>query len=104
MVRDALLRALRERGLEPREDWVSVRVVNAPWPRKRTYTAIIAYHPTRLALSKVLRRVTSSGKKEAVEVCVLNESEARQLCAGASVGAQPVNGAQMHERGLHRKV
>lgn len=75
-------RTERERGLEPREDWVSVRAVNAPWPRERTYSAIIAYHPIRLALSKVLRRVTSSGKKEAVEVWVLNESEARQLCEG----------------------
>jgi hypothetical protein len=83
MVREALLRALRERGLEPREGWVSVRVVNAPWPQERTYTAIIAYHPTRLALTRVLRRVTSSRKKEAVEVWVLNESETRQLCAGA---------------------
>ncbi len=75
--------------MEPREDWVSVRVVNAPWPRERTYTAIIAYHPTRLAVSNLLRRVTSSGKKAAVEVWVLNESEARQLCEGASNGAQP---------------
>ncbi len=89
ILREALLRALKASGLEPREDWVSVRVVNAPWPRERTHTAIIAYHPTRLALSKVLRRVTSSGKKEAVEVWVLNESEARQLCEGASNGAQP---------------
>jgi hypothetical protein len=76
------LRLLRERGLEPREGWVSVRVINAPWPRERTYTVVIAYHPARVALSGALRRTTSSAEKEAVGVWVLDEAEARQLCEG----------------------
>ena len=83
-VRDALLRALRERGLEPRDGWVSVRLVNAPWPRDRTYTVIITCHPARVALLEVLRRTTRNAETRAVGVWVLNESEARQLCAGAT--------------------
>jgi hypothetical protein len=86
IVQDALLRVLREHGFEPREGWVSVRLVNAPWPRERTYTVIIAYHPARLALLGVLRRTTRSAETQAVGVWVLNESEARHLCARASIG------------------
>ena len=86
IVQDALLRILREHGLEPREGRVSVRLVNAPWPRDRTYTVIIASHPARLALLGVLRRTTRTGETRAVGVWVLNESEARQLCAGGSIG------------------
>ena len=84
IVQHALLRVLREHGLEPREGWVSVRLVDAPWPREKTYTVIIASHPARLALLGVLRRTTRSAETRAVGVWVLNESEARQLCAGAS--------------------
>ena len=87
-VRSALLRVLRERGLEPRDGWVSVRVVTAQWPRERTYTVVIAYHPARVALADMLRRNADSAKKNAVGVWVLDESEARELCKGASDGAQ----------------
>ena len=86
-VRDALLRELRVRGLEPRDGGVSVRVVNAPWPRDRTYTVTIAHYPGRVALLEVLRRTTRSAETQAVGVWVLNESEARQLRDGASNGA-----------------
>ena len=79
-VRDALLRVLRERGLEPSDGWVSVRVVHAPWPRERTYTIVIAYQPARVALSDILRRNATSAEKYAVGVWVLDEPEARQLC------------------------
>jgi hypothetical protein len=85
IVQDALLRVLREHGLEPREGWVSVRLVNALWSRERTYTVIIASHPARLALLGVLRRTTRSAETRAVGVWVLNESEAHQLCAGAAI-------------------
>jgi hypothetical protein len=85
-VRNALLRVLRDRGLEPRDGWVSVRVVNAPWPRDRTYTVIIAYHPARVALLEVLQRATRNAETHAVGVWVLNESEARHLSNGLSRG------------------
>jgi hypothetical protein len=82
MVQDALLRLLREDGLEPREHWLSVRLVNDPWPLAGMYTVIIGYPAAKVALSRVLRRITRSDENEAVGVWVLNESEARQLCAG----------------------
>ena len=82
-VRDALLRALRVRGLEPQESWVSVRLAYAPWPRERAYTVVIAYQPARVPLARVLRRSTGSFEREPVGVWVLDEAEARQLCEGA---------------------
>jgi len=82
-VRDALPRVLRDRGLEPRDGWVSVRLVNAPWPRDRTYTVIIAYHPARVALLEVLRRATRNAETQGVGVWVLNESKARHVSNGA---------------------
>jgi hypothetical protein len=86
-VREVLLRALRASGLDPLDGWVSVRAVNSPWPLQRSYTVVIAYQPARAALAGMLRRNTSGAEKEAVGVWVLNESEARQLCGGASDGA-----------------
>ena len=92
MVRDALLRVIGERGLQAREDEVSIRLVNAPWPRQRTYTVIIAYRLAARALTGVLRRSASSVEKESVEVWVLSESEARQLCASQSIDASHPDG------------
>jgi hypothetical protein len=80
IVRDALLRLLKERGLEPREDWVSVRVVKDPWPRAGIYAVIFAYQAAEAALSGVL--CASSAEKEADGVWVLNESEAHHLLRG----------------------
>ena len=82
---DALVRVLRERGLEARDSWVSVRVVNAPWPRERTYTVVIAYPPARVALASALQRPIqpNAEKKNLVEVWVLDEPQARQICEGA---------------------
>jgi hypothetical protein len=88
MVKDALLRALRQGGLEPGESWVSVQRVSEPWPWAGMYTVRISYQGAWAALSAVLRRIIRSGEKEVVGVWVLNESEARQLCAGAFSGAQ----------------
>lgn len=78
-LRDALLRILRQRGLEPRDSWVSVRLVRGS-PRLRTYMVIIGYEPARGLLAQVLRRTTGSAERAPVGVWVLDESEARQLC------------------------
>jgi hypothetical protein len=83
-VRDALLRVLRARGLEPQASWVAVRVADAPFSPERTYAVVIAYQPARAALSSVLRRRTSVAEKYAVGVWMLDESEARELCDGDS--------------------
>jgi hypothetical protein len=72
---------LSERGLEPRDAWLSVRLVK--WPRERMYTVIIAYQPARVVLAGLLGRDMGSVKRNAVGVWVLDESEARDLCDGA---------------------
>jgi len=80
MVRDGLLHALRVRGLEPQDSWLSVRLAYAPWPRERMYTVIIAYPAARVPLAQVLRRTTGTAEKRSVGVLVLDEAEARDLC------------------------
>jgi len=82
-VRRALLRALRVRGLEPQDSWVSIRVAHPPFSAGRTYTVVIAYQPARVALAGLLRRTTSTVEQYEVGVWVLDESEARELCDGA---------------------
>ena len=79
-VRDALLRVLRELGLDPKDDWISVRVVNAAWSKERTYSVVIAYEPARAALGGVLPRCVGNAEKYAVGVWVLDQSDARALC------------------------
>ena len=84
-LRDALLRALRDRGLEPQDDWVTVRMVR--WPRERLYTVIITHQPARVALSEVLPHYGSSARENAVVgIWVLDESQARALCEGTWQG------------------
>ena len=85
-VREALLRELRERGLEPQHSWVSVRVAHAPRAPEPRYTVIIAYQPARDALAQVLGCTTGNTEKRLVGVWVLDESEARGLCELASNG------------------
>ena len=78
-VRDALLRVLTGRGLEPKEDWVTVHIVHE---QERTHTFVIAREPARAALYEILRRNATSMEDFLVGVWVLDESEARQLCEG----------------------
>jgi hypothetical protein len=82
-VREALLRELRERGLEPQHSWVSVRVAHAPRVPESRYTVIIPNQPARDVLAQVLGGTTGNTDKRLVGVWVLDESEARQLCVGA---------------------
>jgi hypothetical protein len=82
-VRKVLLSALSKRGLNPQAGWVSVRLVN--WPRDPLYTVLVAYEPARLALAGVLKGYhSSSTQNDALGFWVLDESEARSLCEGAS--------------------
>jgi hypothetical protein len=53
---------------------------------------IIAYQLAARALTGVLRRSASSVEKDSVEVWVLSESEARQLCASQSIDASHPDG------------
>jgi len=73
---------LRDRGLEPRDGWLAVRLVK--WPRERMYTVIIAYEPARVALAGLLRRDVASARKNGVGIWVLDESEVRSLCDRAN--------------------
>jgi hypothetical protein len=91
-VREALLRELRERGLEPQQSWVSVRVAKAPRVPEPRYTVIIAYQPARDALAQALGCTTGNTEKRLAGVWVLDESEARELCEGASNDAQSRSG------------
>jgi len=84
IVRDVLLRALRELGLEPQDSWVAVRVARAGWTPGQTYTVVIAYEAARVGLSGLLRGSASTAENHAVGVWVLNEAEARELCDGRS--------------------
>jgi len=80
-VRDALLRVLKRRGLEPKEDWVTVHIVHE---QQRTYTFVIAREPARAALSDILRRYGTSMEDFLVGVWFLDESLAWQLCEGSA--------------------
>lgn len=79
-LRDALLRTLRQRGLEPKDGWISVRLAHGTSPQKRTYMVIIGYEPARGLLTQILRRATGSSERSPTGVWVLDESEARELC------------------------
>lgn len=76
-VLEALLRILREHGLEPQDSWLTVRAAYAVWSQHRTYTAIIKHGPASLALRETLR---SGATNYAADVWVLDEAQARQLC------------------------
>ena len=88
MVRGALVSLLTAHGLKPVEEWVHVRRLYDPWLLQGVYTVTVAHPAAKTALWAVLRRITRSSQKDAVGVWVLNESEARQLCADASIGSQ----------------
>jgi hypothetical protein len=90
MVRDALVSLLTAHGLKPVEEegWVHVRRLYDPWLLQGVYTVTVAHRAAKTALWAVLRRITRSSRKDAVGVWVLSESEARQLCADASIGSQ----------------
>jgi hypothetical protein len=77
-VREALFRVLRERGLEPEENWLTVVAEWMPWDSKPTYTVIVAHEPARFTLSEALPRTAG---RYAVDIWVLREAEARELCA-----------------------
>jgi hypothetical protein len=78
-VRGALQRALTDRGLEPQDDWVTVRMVR--WPREWLYTVIITHQPARVALSEILPHYGSIARENAVlGIWVIDESQARALC------------------------
>lgn len=81
-VKEALLSLLRDRGVEPLDGWLAVRVVK--WPRERMYTVIIAYEPARVALAGLLYGDVASARKDGVGIWVLDESEARNLCDRAN--------------------
>src|SRR5262245_43947055 len=81
-VQKALIRILKDRGLEPRASWVTVRlVVGTP---EHLYTVIITYEPARAELAGVLRsHHASSAENNMTGFWVLTESDARNLCEGA---------------------
>jgi hypothetical protein len=85
-VRNALLCVLRGRGLEPRDGWVTVRMVR--WQRERLYTVIVTHGPARIALYEVLPHDRSSPGENAVGIWLLNETQARGLC-GESWRCEP---------------
>lgn len=74
------MRVLKERGLEPRANWVAVRLVKGTL--ERLYSVITTYEPARAELASVLRsHHASSTENDTVGIWVLTESEARSLCA-----------------------
>ena len=77
-LRDALLCVLRSRGLEPRDGWVTVRMVR--WQRERLYTVVITHEPAKIALYEVLPHDRSSPRETAAGIWLLNEIQARGLC------------------------
>jgi hypothetical protein len=88
-VRNTLLGVLKERGLEPREGWVRVRLVSGSGPWAGMYVVVIAYPTARTELASTLRRITGGrAEKETVGVWVLTQLEARELCAATFNDAQ----------------
>lgn len=75
-IREALLSLLTEQGIEPPEDWLSVRVIDM------RYLVLIRHPPAKLKLWHVLDRLTGQGEgsKPTWGLWVLNESEVRALC------------------------
>ena len=84
LVREALLRVLRQHGTGRRkDDCVSVRLIDdALW--SGVYTVSIAYPAAKSALPEVLTRMDTSSEAFALGVWVLDASEAWELCVGAS--------------------
>jgi hypothetical protein len=82
MVQAALLRLVGDHSIEPREDWVSVRMFDAAWSSSRRYVVVIGYPAAKAALWPELDSVT--GGKEGADpfagIWVLSESQARILC------------------------
>ena len=76
-VQDALLCVLRARGLEPRNGWVTVRMVR--WQRERLYTVITTHEPARIELYEVLPH-DRDPRGNVVGIWLLNETQARGLC------------------------
>ena len=60
-VQAALVRVLKERGLEPRANWVAVRLVKRTL--ERLYSVIITYEPARPELASVLRSITRAAPR-----------------------------------------
>ena len=81
LVREALSDLLRTSGIEPRDEWVSVRLVQGPL-LARQYVVVIAYPSAKNALWPELDRITGEleGVKSDAGVWVLTEREARVLC------------------------
>jgi hypothetical protein len=81
-VRRALLELLKARGVEPREDWVSVRVVRQSGLSARDYVVVIGYQDAKVALWPELDRITGGLEREKskVGIWVLSESQATALC------------------------
>ena len=78
-VRQALLDALRKQGLDPQDDWISVRHgKEGKWIGM--YMVIVASHEARVLLSEVLPRSGKTIGNEVAGVWVLEEREVRELC------------------------
>lgn len=81
-VRKALTQLLKERGVEPPEDWLSIRVYIAPDTDDLHYIVVIHYAPAKDALCSELDSLTGQeeGARSTPGVWVLSESDALTLC------------------------
>ena len=80
-VRRTLTHLLREKGIQPDGDWLSIRVSNPPGTDDRYYALVIGSAPAKAALCPALDRFTGQREsKSKVGVWVLSEPEARSLC------------------------
>ena len=81
-VRDALLGLLKDKGIEARKEWITVRLKRRPGGLAREYVVVISYPNASVAVGGELDRLTGEheGSKAEVGIWVLNAAQAQRLC------------------------
>ena len=81
-VRDVLLGLLKDKGIEARKEWITVRLKRMSDGLGREYVVVISYPKASVVLGAELDRLTGEheGSKAEVGIWVLNAAQARRLC------------------------
>jgi hypothetical protein len=81
-VRDALLGLLKDKRIDARKEWITVRLKRRPDGLGREYVIVISYPNASIALGAELDRLTGEheGSEAEIGIWVLNAAQAQRLC------------------------
>lgn len=84
-IRVALTALLMESGIEPNQNWLSVRSITAPNRVTRHFVVMINSAPAKEALSRLMDELTGQNEtaRSVVGLWVMSEPEAINLCGGS---------------------